>query len=80
MPPDHGHRAQYLGNLGWALVQKKQFELAEPLLLASYEERMKAEDTNPGDVKWLLETIVDLYAKMGRANDAARYEQALNPL
>jgi serine/threonine-protein kinase len=78
LPKDHPHRAQYLGNLGWALMQKEQYDLAEPLLLASYEERRKTQGMSHGDVKWLVETISDLYTKMGRGNDAARFRQALD--
>jgi hypothetical protein len=78
MPSDHAYRAQYLGNLGWLLVQKAHYELAEPLLLASYAERKESAGTNPGDMKWLLQTIVELYAKMERADDAAVYQQALD--
>jgi serine/threonine protein kinase/tetratricopeptide (TPR) repeat protein len=80
LPSDYAHRPQYLGNLGWALLQKKQYELAEPLLLASYEERKATPDTNPGDLKWLLETLVSLYTTTGRAANAARYQHALASL
>jgi tetratricopeptide (TPR) repeat protein len=80
LPKDHPHRAQYLGNLGWLLLQKEQFEQAEPLLLASYEERKKTLGMGHGDVKWLLEAIVGLYTKTGRTDEAAVYQQALDGL
>jgi serine/threonine-protein kinase len=80
LPADYAHRPQYLGNLGWAMLQKKQYELAEPLLLASYAERKGKPDTNQGDLTWLLQTIVDLYTTTGRADQAATYRQALTEL
>ena len=80
LPSDYNLRPQYLGNLGWALVQKEQYELAEPLLLASYEERKDTPGTNPGDLKWLLQTIIDLYTKTGRADEVAHYRRALDGL
>jgi serine/threonine-protein kinase len=78
LPANYAHRSQYLGNLGWALLQKDQYELAEPLLLTSFEERKEMLGMSHGDVKWLIEGIIELYTKMGRANDAARYQQALD--
>jgi hypothetical protein len=54
--------------------------LAEPQLLASYEERKKTQGMSHGDVKWLIETIIDLYTKMGRANDADRFRRTLDQL
>jgi tetratricopeptide (TPR) repeat protein len=80
LPEDYAHRPQYLGNLGWALMQKEQYPLAKPLLLASYEARKQTPATNAGDLKWLLQTIVDLCTKLGSVDEAARYRRSLNEL
>ena len=80
LPPDHAHRAQYLGNLGWALLQMEQYEQAEPLLLASYEERKETLVPYHGDLKWLLETIIELYTETARAAEVVRFQRALDGL
>jgi serine/threonine-protein kinase len=74
---DNPHRAQYLGNLGWALLQKNRFDLAEPLLLASYEERRVTQGMNHGDVHWLLQSLIDLYSKSGNEDKVAQFRQTL---
>jgi tetratricopeptide (TPR) repeat protein len=78
LPNDHPRRAQYLGNLGWALLQKERYEQAEPLLLASYEERKVSQGMDHGDVHWLLTTLIDLYSKTGRTDNVAQYRQVLD--
>jgi serine/threonine-protein kinase len=78
LPPDHPHRAQYLGNLGWVLLQKERYEQAEPLLLASYEERKETQGMAHGDVHWLLQALIDLYSKTERPEEVARYRQVLD--
>jgi hypothetical protein len=77
LPPDHPHRAQFLGNLGWALLQKEEYERAEPLLVASFEERKHTQGMSHGDVHWLLEALIDLYAKTDRAETASELQATL---
>ncbi len=77
LPADHKHRAQFLGNLGWALLQKAEYTRAEPLLLASYEERKVSQGMDHGDVHWLLSTLVDLFRETDRPDTASEYETQL---
>jgi serine/threonine protein kinase len=78
LPMDHPHRAQYLGNLGWALLQKERYEQAEPLLLASYDERKVSQGMDHGDVHWLLAALIDLYSKTEQAEEVAQYRHVLD--
>jgi serine/threonine-protein kinase len=77
LPKEHPHRAQFLGNLGWALLKKGELARAEPLLLASYEERKETQRMSHGDVHWLLDSLIDLYAQTDRSEKASELRDVL---
>ena len=73
--PDHYDTHAMRGNLGRALVQAGQYGEAERLLLGAYEGLAKAYSPTHDEALSRAEVLADLYRKLGRAEDAAAWDE-----
>ncbi len=77
--PDHYDTYAMRGNLGRALMLAGQFDEAEGLMRASYEGLAKTYGPHHPEVTSRAEDLAELYGKLGRAEDAAKWTALAKP-
>ena len=76
LPDGHRHTAVAAGYLGIALLELKEYDQAEPLLLEAHSVSEQHVARHPARAEIWRQGLVELYRVTGRLDEAARYAAA----